>query len=71
MACLAPDGSLTESGERILAAISEASTPEQVARTTGEPLYRVRSALRELAAAGLAAESGGRFAQRDAPEHAG
>jgi hypothetical protein len=71
MPCLAPDGSLTDSGTRILAALREAATPEQVADATGEPLYRVRSALRELTAAGLAVEAGGRFAQRDAPERHG
>lgn len=71
MPCLAPDGSLTESGKRVLAALREARTPEQVAHATGEPLYRVRSALRELTAAGLAVEAGGRFAQRDTPERRG
>jgi hypothetical protein len=64
MACLAADGSLTDSGRRMLAAVAGAATPEAVAAAVGLPLYRVRAGLRELAAAGLVLEQDGRF--RDA-----
>ena len=62
MACLTADGALTASGRSILAALATPSTAEEVARATSLPLYRVRGALRELAAAGLVAEADTRFA---------
>ena len=60
MACLAADGSLTESGRRMLDAVADGATAEDVARATALPLYRVRAGLRELAAAGLVRERDGR-----------
>jgi DNA-binding IclR family transcriptional regulator len=65
MACISPDGKLSESGRRILAALERESTPEGVAQATALPLFRVRGALRELVAAGLVKEEGGRFSVVD------
>jgi DNA-binding IclR family transcriptional regulator len=61
VACLNPDGTPTASGRAILAALRTASRPEELARTAGVQLYRVRSSLRELAAAGFVSEEGGRY----------
>ena len=60
MACVNPDGTVSPSAKAILAALDRAATPEQVAADAKLPLFRVRSALRELAQAGLveAAEGG-------------
>jgi len=63
MACITAQGTLTASGQQLLAAVQLPSTPEQVAAGTGLPLYRVRSGLRELEAAGLVTEESGRFQQ--------
>jgi predicted butyrate kinase (DUF1464 family) len=57
MPCVTATGELTESARKILAAMERASPLSAVASSTGMPLYRVRSAARELAQAGLAAES--------------
>lgn len=61
MACLNPDGELTESARQILTAMERPTMLSQVAATTGLPLYRVRSASRELVEAGFAAEAGGEW----------
>ena len=55
MACISPDGKPTESGTKMLRALkSGLGTPEEIARSAGLPLFRVRSGLRELTQAGLA-----------------
>lgn len=55
MACISPDGKPTESGTKILRALQAGSgSPEEIARETGLPLFRMRSGLRELTQAGLA-----------------
>jgi len=57
MACVSPDGKPTESGSKMLRALQAGSkSPEEIAKNTGLPLFRVRSGLRELAQAGLAAQ---------------
>jgi DNA-binding IclR family transcriptional regulator len=54
MPCVSPDGKPTESGMAMLAALNAGkSSPEDIAAETGRPLFRVRSGLRELLAAGL------------------
>ena len=60
MACVNPDGTVSASAKAILAALTQAATPEQVAAAANLPLFRVRSALRELLGAGLVVlEDGG------------
>jgi len=55
MACVSPDGTPTESGVQMLRALrSGLGPPEEIAKDTGLPLFRVRSGLRELSQAGLA-----------------
>ena len=54
MACISPDGKPTESGTKMLLALkSGLGAPEEIAKSTGLPLFRVRSGLRELTQAGL------------------
>jgi predicted transcriptional regulator len=65
MACVRPDGSLSTSGKLMLTAVATSSTAEEVAGTTGMPLFRVRSALRELIDAGFVSEADGRYNQTE------
>ena len=59
MGCVNPDGTLTGSAQAILAALRTVGTADQIAPITGLPLFRVRSALRELVTAGLVGVGGG------------
>ena len=61
MACILPDGRLTDSGKKILSAAKEASLPEEIAKASGSPLFKVRSSLRELTDAGLMEERDGKY----------
>jgi predicted transcriptional regulator len=55
MACISPDGKPTESGTKMLRALQAGlKSPEEIAKDSGLPLFRVRSGLRELTQAGLA-----------------
>jgi predicted transcriptional regulator len=65
MACVRPDGSLSTSGRLMLSAVAPHSSPEDVAGETGMPLFRVRSALRELAEAGFVNETDGSYSQTE------
>jgi DNA-binding IclR family transcriptional regulator len=52
--CVSADGKPTKSGIATLSALkSGASTPKAVAESTGQPLFKVRSGLRELVNAGF------------------
>ena len=62
MACISPDGKPTQSGVKMLLALkSGLGSPEEIARSTELPLFRVRSGLRELAQAGLATHKDDRY----------
>jgi DNA-binding IclR family transcriptional regulator len=62
MACISPDGKPTESGAKMLRALqSGLGTPEEIARSAGVPLFRVRSGLRELAQVGLATRKNDKY----------
>ena len=56
MACIDADGKLTRSGELILLAMMEPADVDFVAKESGQPLFKVRSAIRELSKAGLLEE---------------
>jgi predicted transcriptional regulator len=57
MGCISPDGTPTESGKKMLLALQKGlRSPQDVAKETALPLFRVRSGLRDLAVAGLAEE---------------
>jgi len=54
MPCVSPDGKPTSSGLATLKAVKGgASTPKEISDVTGQPLFRVRSGLRELVSAGF------------------
>ena len=57
MPCIESSGQMTEMAVQILAAMAEGAGLDQVAEKTNLPLYRVRSAARELAEAGLVESS--------------
>ena len=62
MACINPDGKPTEAGAKMLRALkSGLSSPEEIAKDAGLPLFRVRSGLRELTQAGLANQNNDRY----------
>ena len=62
MACVSPDGKPTESGTKMLRALQVGlGAPEEIAKETGLPLFRVRSGLRELTQAGLADQKEDRY----------
>ena len=62
MACISPDGKPTESGAKMLRALkSGLGSPEEIAKDTGLPLFRVRSGLRELTQAGLANQKNDKY----------
>ncbi len=54
MPCVSPDGKPTSSGMATLKAVKGgASTPKEISDATGQPIFRVRSGLRELVGAGF------------------
>lgn len=54
MPCVSPDGKPTSSGLATLKAVKGgASSPREIGDVTGQPLFRVRSGLRELVSAGF------------------
>jgi predicted transcriptional regulator len=58
MACVNPDGTLSESAKALLRALARPSSAEEIAKRVGQPLFKVRSSLRELTAASLIQEEG-------------
>jgi DNA-binding IclR family transcriptional regulator len=61
MACVNPDGQLSEAAQLILSAMDQPVPLQQVAAATGLPMYRIRSAVRELSEGGFATEDGGEW----------
>jgi DNA-binding IclR family transcriptional regulator len=57
MPCISPDGKPTSTGMALLKSLNEASSPEEIMHKTGQPLFRVRSGLRELKNAGYIEET--------------
>jgi predicted transcriptional regulator len=56
--CVSPDGKPTPSGMALLKSLKEgALSPKDIADKTGQPLFRVRSGLRELKNAGFVEEA--------------
>jgi len=62
MACIDGDGTLTPIGLLLLKGLAEQPMPpEGIAKYLGEPLFRVRGSLRELAEAEMIEEEGGLY----------
>jgi len=54
MPCVSPDGKPTSSGMELLKSLKDSAlSSEEIANKTGQPLFRVRSGLRELKNAGF------------------
>jgi len=53
MACVNPDGTLSPSAKDLLKGLETPLSAEEVSRRLGQPLFRVRSSLREMVEAGL------------------
>lgn len=61
MACVNPDGSVTESAKALLCVLYNPLIPEEISQKLGQPLFRVRSSLREMSNAELIKDEGGRY----------
>ncbi|MBD3265060.1 hypothetical protein GF373_00190 [bacterium] len=61
MACVNPDGSLSETAKGILKSLETPRAAQDIAAETKQPLFVVRSALREMKGAGLVEENGDQF----------
>ena len=60
MACIDATGTLTPTGYLLLKGLAEQPLPpEDIAKHLGEPIFRVRGSLRELAGADFIEERGG------------
>ena len=67
--CVSPDGKPTKTGLSTLNSIkSGASSPKEIADATGQPLFRVRSGLRELVNAGFVEQSEEKYRLTDEGE---
>ena len=61
MGCVNPDGSITSSARKMLELLRDPLTPEEASDKSGQPLFKVRSSLREMASAGLIEQAGDRY----------
>lgn len=62
MPCTTPDGKPTASGRKVILAINQGKEiPEDISATSGLPLFRVRSGLRELIQAGYVKLEGEKY----------
>lgn len=62
MPCISADGKPTTSGMMTLKTLKDnALSPEEIAAKTGQPLFKVRSGLRELKNAGFIEENNEKF----------
>lgn len=65
MGCVNADGTISPTAKALLQSLESPLGPEAIAAKIGAPLFRVRSSLRELQAAGFVSESGGLFQTTD------
>ena len=70
MACINPDGTLTKSAKALLQAIETPLSAEEISAAIGQPLFKVRSSLREMGNAGLIGENEGRHQITDTGKEA-
>jgi predicted transcriptional regulator len=61
MACVNPDGSISTSAKALLNIVQNPLTPEEISKQIGQPLFKVRSSLREMTQADLVKEENGKF----------
>jgi Mn-dependent DtxR family transcriptional regulator len=65
MACVNSDGTLVASAKEVLKAIQNPVTPEEIAEKIKQPLFKVRSSLREMAWFGYVTEESGKYVSTD------
>jgi predicted transcriptional regulator len=65
MACISPDGQLTDAARKILTALQKPGTVEAVSQETGLPLFRIRASIREIVDADLLEERDGQYVMTD------
>jgi DNA-binding IclR family transcriptional regulator len=71
MPCVSPEGKPTGTGVKTLQAVDEgADTPEKVAQATGQPMFKVRSGLRDLVNAGFLELKGGKYSLTETAQDA-
>ena len=61
MACINPDGTITESAKALLKILGNPLTPEEISRQSGQPLFKIRSGLRDMVSAGLVNAEGDKY----------
>ena len=61
MACINPDGSLSTVAMLMLDYLTEPRTDRDIADRAAQPMYRIRSSLRELEATGLVENDSGHW----------
>lgn len=61
MPCVNPDGSITNSAKALLKVIEIPLTAEEISKKAGQPLFKIRSSLREMVDAGLINEEGNKY----------
>jgi len=62
MPCVSSDGKPTGTGVNTLTSVKEGlTTPDKIVEATGQPMFRVRSGLRELVNAGFLEEADGEY----------
>jgi predicted transcriptional regulator len=66
MACINNDGTLTESAKRLLGKLIVPCAAEELSQRMGQPLFRIRSSLREMETAGLVQPIDGKFLMTEA-----
>ena len=71
MPCVSPDGKPSETGIVTLKAVQAgADTPEKVQEATGNPMFKVRSGLRDLVDAGFLELKGGKYSLTETAQDA-
>jgi len=61
MPCVNPDGSITDSAKALLKVIESPLTAEEISKKVGQPLFKIRSSLREMVDAELIKEEGNKY----------
>jgi len=61
MACVNSDGSLVASAKNVLKTIETPLTAEEIAEKVNQPMFKIRSSLREMAWFGYVTEEDGKY----------
>ena len=62
MACVNSNGELTQTAKDLLNSIvDEAQTPQDISKNVGQPIFKVRSSLRDMKSMGFVIEEDGKY----------